>query len=379
MLSLSARGLTHGDISAHLADVYGSEVSKTTISTITDKVLDSMGEWQNRPLDPVYPVVFIDAIHVKVRDGQVANRPIYVALAVTVDGNRDILGLWAGDGGEGAKYWQQVLTEVKNRGVTDVLMLVCDGLKGLPESVGNVWPQTIVQTCVVHLIRGSFRYAARQDWDKLARALRPIYTADTVSAAEDRFLEFTEAWGAKYPAIVRLWENAWPEFVPFLQFDKEIRRIGAPPTRSSRSTPASAKPSRPAVTSPTSRPRSSASTSPSWRSTPQAKAGVDPEMEGSPQRFRHLIRRPPQQPQTSMTTQPSYTVRLTDPAMEARKSRRCRTCDAAPIPRPQWSLAMEARKSGGGGSLDHAFRQPAMEPGHGGQEEPQRFGTTCTW
>jgi len=176
VLSLSARGLTHGDIAAHLADVYGSEVSKTTISTITDKVLDSMGEWQNRPLDPVYPVVFIDAIHVKVRDGQVANRPIYVALAVTVEGNRDILGLWAGDGGEGAKYWQQVLTEIKNRGVADVLMLVCDGLKGLPESVGNVWPQTIVQTCVVHLIRGSFRYAARQDWDKLARALRPIYS-----------------------------------------------------------------------------------------------------------------------------------------------------------------------------------------------------------
>ncbi len=222
VLSLSARGLTHGDIAAHLADVYGSEVSKTTISTITDKVLDSMGEWQNRPLDPVYPVVFIDAIHVKVRDGQVANRPIYVALAVTVDGNRDILGLWAGDGGEGAKYWQQVLTEIKNRGVADVLMLVCDGLKGLPESVGNVWPKTIVQTCVVHLIRGSFRYAARQDWDKLARARRPIYTADTVSAAEDRFLEFTEQWGARYPAIVRLWENAWAEFVPFLQFDKEI-------------------------------------------------------------------------------------------------------------------------------------------------------------
>ena len=159
------------------------------------------------------------------RSGALANRPIYVALAVTVDGNRDILGLWAGDGGEGAKYWQQVLTEIKNRGVADVLMLVCDGLKGLPESVGNVWPQTIVQTCVVHLIRGSFRYAARQDWDKLARALRPIYTADTVSAAEDRFLEFTEQWGSKYPAIVRLWENAWPEFVPFLQFDKEIRRI----------------------------------------------------------------------------------------------------------------------------------------------------------
>jgi len=117
--------MTHGDISAHLADVYGSEVSKTTISTITDTVLEGMAEWQNRPLDPVYPVLFIDCIHVKVRDGQVANRPIYIALAVTVEGNRDILGLWIGDGGEGAKYWQQVLTEIKNRGVEDVLMLVC--------------------------------------------------------------------------------------------------------------------------------------------------------------------------------------------------------------------------------------------------------------
>ncbi|SDB80408.1 Transposase (or an inactivated derivative) [Raineyella antarctica] len=225
VLSLSARGMTHGDISAHLADVYGSQVSKTTISTITDKVLDGMAEWQGRPLDPVYPVVFIDAIHVKIRDGQVANRPIYVALAVTVEGNRDILGLWAGDGGEGAKYWQQVLTEIKNRGVEDVLMLVCDGLKGLPESVANVWPATIVQTCIVHLMRNSFRYAARQDWDAISRGLKPVYQASTVEQAEERFLEFAEAWGKKYPAIVRLWENAWAEFVPFLQFDREIRRI----------------------------------------------------------------------------------------------------------------------------------------------------------
>ena len=150
VLSLSARGMTHGDIAAHLADVYGTDVSKTTISTITDKVLDGMHEWQNRPLDPVYPVVFIDAIHVKVRDGQVANRPIYMALAVTADGNRDILGLWCGDGGEGAKYWLQVLTELKNRGVEDILMLVCDGLKHLPDTVNTVWPDTIVQTSSVH-------------------------------------------------------------------------------------------------------------------------------------------------------------------------------------------------------------------------------------
>ena len=173
----------------------------------------------------MYPVVFIDCIHVKVRDGQVANRPVYVALAVTVDGNRDILGLWVGDGGEGAKYWLQVLTELRNRGVEDVCMVVCDGLKGLPDAIGTVWPQAITQTCVVHLMRASFRYAARQDWDKFSKALKPIYTAPTAKAAEDRFLDFQEVWGAKYPAIVRLWENAWAEFVPFLQFDPAIRRI----------------------------------------------------------------------------------------------------------------------------------------------------------
>jgi len=213
VLSLSARGMTHGDIAAHLADVYGSDVSKTTISTITDKVLDGMSEWQNRPLDPVYPVVFIDAIHVKVRDGQVANRPIYIALAVTTEGNRDILGLWAGDGGEGAKYWLSVLTEIKNRGVGDVLMVVCDGLTGLPDAVNSVWKDTIVQTCVVHLMRNSFKYSARQDWDAISRGLKPVYQAATVAEAEERFLEFAEAWGTKYPAIIRLWTNAWPENV----------------------------------------------------------------------------------------------------------------------------------------------------------------------
>ncbi|MFD8760478.1 IS256 family transposase [Streptomyces mirabilis] len=225
VLSLSAKGLTHGEISAHLAEVYGADVSKTTISVITDKVMDGMAEWQNRPLDRVYPVVFIDAINVKIRDGQVANRPIYVALAVTAEGHRDILGLWAGDGGEGAKHWLRVLSELKNRGVEDVLMLVCDGLKGLPDAVGEVWPRTVVQTCVVHLLRASFRYAARQDWDKIAKALKPVYTAPTEDAATTRFLEFAETWGKKYPAIVRLWESSWPEFTPFLQFDAEIRRI----------------------------------------------------------------------------------------------------------------------------------------------------------
>jgi putative transposase len=228
VISLSAKGLTTGEVAAHLGEVYGAEVSRQTISTITDKVVDGMTEWQNRPLDPVYPVVFIDAIHVKIRDGKVANRPIYVALAVTADGHRDILGLWAGDasaGGEGAKYWLHVLTEIKNRGVNDVLMVVCDGLTGLPDAVTATWPATITQTCVVHLLRNSFRYAGRQHFDQVAKALRPIYTAPTEAAAMERFLEFAEIWGERYPAIVRLWENAWAEFVPFLSFDTEIRKI----------------------------------------------------------------------------------------------------------------------------------------------------------
>jgi putative transposase len=225
VLSLSARGLTHGEISAHLAEVYGAEVSKTTISTITDKVVEGMAEWQNRPLDSTYPVVFIDCVHVKIRDGQVANRPIYMALAVTCDGMREILGLWAGDGGEGAKYWMHVLTEIKNRGVADVCMVVCDGLKGLPEAIEAVWPQAVTQTCVVHLLRASFRYAARQHWDAIARALRPVYTAPTEDAALERLVEFEEAWGRKYPAIIKLWNSAWAEFVPFLNFDVEIRRV----------------------------------------------------------------------------------------------------------------------------------------------------------
>ncbi|MFD9820165.1 IS256 family transposase [Streptomyces violascens] len=225
VLSLSAKGLTHGEISAHLAEVYGAEVSKQTITTITDKVMEGMAEWQSRPFDRVYPVVFVDAINVKIRDGQVANRPIYLAMAVTVEGTREILGIWAGDGGEGAKHWLQVFTELRNRGVEDVLMLVCDGLKGLPDAVETVWPRTVVQTCIVHLIRNGIRYVARQDWDKVAKDLRPVCTAPNEAAATERFLEFSDAWGKKCPAVVKLWSDAWAEFVPFLSFDVEIRKV----------------------------------------------------------------------------------------------------------------------------------------------------------
>lgn len=159
-------------------------MSKDTISRITDKVLEEMIEWQNRPLDRVYPVVFIDAIHVKIRDGQVTNRPIYVAIGVTVNGERDILGLWAGDGGEGAKFWLAVLTEIKNRGVADVCIVVCDGLKGLPEAINTVWELAVVQTCVIHLIRNTFRFAPRQHWDEMSRDLKPVYTAPTEARGE---------------------------------------------------------------------------------------------------------------------------------------------------------------------------------------------------
>ncbi|HZN76793.1 MAG TPA: IS256 family transposase [Micromonosporaceae bacterium] len=225
VLSLTARGLTTGEVSAHFAEVYGAKVSKDTISKITEKVVEEMTEWRNRPLDRVYPVIFIDAIVVKVRDGQVVNRPIYVVIGVSVDGERDILGLWAGDGGEGAKFWLAVLTELKNRGVDDVCIAVCDGLKGLPESITTTWQYTQVQACVLHLIRNTFRYASRKDFDALAKDLRPVYTAANEQAAAARFDEFADTWGARYPAIIRLWRAAWTEFIPFLDYDVEIRRI----------------------------------------------------------------------------------------------------------------------------------------------------------
>ncbi|GIH11256.1 IS256 family transposase [Rhizocola hellebori] len=226
VISLTARGLTSGEICAHLAEVYGTSVSKETISVITDRVLDTMTEWQSRPLDPVYPVIFVDAIYLKIRDGQVANRPVYVALGVTCEGGSDVLGLWVGDSnGEGAKYWLRVLSEIRNRGVGDVCMLVCDGLKGLPEVVAQVWPQTVVQQCIIHLLRNTFRYATKKDWAQIARDIKPVYTAASEQAALDAFAEFSDRWEKKYPAITRLWSDAWPEMVPFLAFDVEIRKV----------------------------------------------------------------------------------------------------------------------------------------------------------
>lgn len=225
IVSLYAKGLTTGEIQDHLEEIYGAEVSKDTISRITDAVNSEAAEWQNRPLDALYPMIFIDAIVVKIRDGAVANRPIYVAMAVTMDGERDVLGLWVGNGGEGAKHWLNVLTEIKNRGVNDVLIVCCDGLNGLPDAVGATWPAADVQTCVVHLVRNTLRYTSRQHWAKITRDLRTVYTAPTLDAATERFAEFEDRWGGRYPAVINLWRSSWEEFIPFLSFPSEVRSM----------------------------------------------------------------------------------------------------------------------------------------------------------
>jgi transposase-like protein len=226
VLSLSAKGLTYGEISAHFADVYGASVSEDVVGRITDRVVAEMQAWWARPLERVYAAVFIDAIMVKVRDGQVRNKPVYAAIGVDLAGHKDILGMWAGDGdGESAKFWYAVLTDLRARGVRDVFFVVCDGLKGLPDSVGAVFPAAIVQTCVIHLIRGTFRYASRKYWDQLSKDLKPIYQAPTVEAAAAALDALEATWGARYPAMIRLWRNAWEEFIPFLAYDVEIRRV----------------------------------------------------------------------------------------------------------------------------------------------------------
>jgi len=225
VLSLYARGLTTGEIAAHFDQIYGASVSKETISRITDKVIEEMQAWSTRPLQEVYAAIFIDAIVVKVRDGQVANRPIYAAIGVSLAGEKDVLGLWAGTGGEGAKFWMSVLTDLRNRGIKDTFFVVCDGLKGLPEVVGHVWPLSTVQTCIIHLIRNTFRLSSRKDWDALKHDVKPIYTAVNAEAARSALEELTEKWGNKYGAIIRLWNNAWEEFIPFLDYDVEIRTV----------------------------------------------------------------------------------------------------------------------------------------------------------
>ena len=215
VISLYAKGMTTGDIQAHLREIYQTDISRETISKITDAIVEDMVAWQNRPLDPLYAVVLIDAIVIKVRGTQVANRPVYVAIGVNLDGERDVLGMWLGpSGGEGAKQWATMLTELRNRGLLDALIVCCDGLKGLPESIRTTWPDATVQTCVVHMVRNSLRYASKKHWSAIVKDMRAIYEAPTVEAAETRFAEFSAQWRDLYPAMIRSWENSWAEFVP---------------------------------------------------------------------------------------------------------------------------------------------------------------------
>lgn len=226
IISLYAKGMTTGDIQAHLAEIYDTEVSRETISKITDAIVEDMLAWQHRPLDSLYAVVLIDAIVIKIRGSQVANRPVYVAIGVNMDGERDVLGLWVGPtGGEGAKQWTTMLTELRNRGLQDALIVCCDGLKGLPESIRTTWPHATVQTCVVHLVRNTLRYVSKKYWGQITREMREIYTAPSLPAAEALFDEFAERWRDQYPAMIASWENAWGEFTPFLEFPPELRRI----------------------------------------------------------------------------------------------------------------------------------------------------------
>lgn len=227
VLSLYARGLTTGEISAHFAEVYGASVSKDLVSTITDRVVEEMQGWATRPLATHYVAVFVDAIRVRVRDGQVANRPFYVALGVDLQGRRDVLGIWAGTSGDGesSKFWVSILTELKNRGVKDIFYLVCDGLKGMPDSVRAIYPDTIVQTCIIHLIRNTFKYSSKRYWTEIAKDVKVIYTAANAEAAWAAFEAMDTKWGDRYPAIGKLWRNAWNEFVPFLDYDIEIRKL----------------------------------------------------------------------------------------------------------------------------------------------------------
>lgn len=225
VLALYARGMTTRDISAHLRELYGTDVSHELISKATEHVLDEFRAWQKRPLDAVYPIVYIDAIFVGVRDGaHVKKRAFYVALGMGLDGKRDVLGLWVAET-EGAKFWLEIFTELKNRGVNDVLFLCADGLTGLDRAIEAAFPNAVHQTCIVHLIRAAMRFVSWADRKALAAALKPLYTAENEAAAAEALAELETAWGTKYPAAIRTWKQRWTLFVPFLAYPVPVRRI----------------------------------------------------------------------------------------------------------------------------------------------------------
>ena len=226
IVAMYARGMTVREIQGFLAEQYGTEVSPEFISSVTDAVMAEVGAWQARPLEPMYPVVFFDALRVKIReDAVVRNKAIYLALGILPDGTRDILGLWI-ENTEGAKFWMKVFNDLKTRGVADILIAVTDGLKGIGEALSAVIPATTLQTCIVHLIRNSLDYASWKDRKLLAAALRPVYTAASAEAAERALNDFERgAWGQRYPTVTAAWRRAWDRVIPFFAFPPEVRRV----------------------------------------------------------------------------------------------------------------------------------------------------------
>ena len=225
ILALYSRGLSTRDIEAHLAEIYGVKVGRDLISRVTDAVMDDVRDWAKRPLEDIYPIVFLDCMVLKIREGgTVQRRALYLALGVTLDGERDVLGMWFQET-EGAKFWMQVLADLRQRGVKDILIACVDGLKGFPEAIEAIFPKTTVQTCVVHLIRSSLRYVPRREREQVARDLKPIYTAVDADQAHAELDAFDEKWGQRFPVITQAWLDAWEYVIPFLAFPAEVRRV----------------------------------------------------------------------------------------------------------------------------------------------------------
>ena len=224
ILSLYARGMTVREIQAHLQEMYGAEVSPSLISSVTDAVMDEVKTWQSRPLEAVYPIVYLDCLHVKVREGAVRVKAVYLAIGVTLAGEKEVLGLWLAQT-EGAKFWLQVVTELKNRGVQDIFIACVDGLKGFPEAIEAVFPQTAVQLCLVHMVRHSLNYVTWKRRPEVAADLRRIYTAATADEAEQRLGEFEAKWDADYLPIGQSWRRNWERITPFFDFPPEVRKV----------------------------------------------------------------------------------------------------------------------------------------------------------
>ena len=225
ILSMYARGMTTRDIQAHLEEIYGVEVSPDLISTVTDGIISEVKQWQDRPLEGVYPIVFFDSLVMKIRDeGRIVNKAVYLAIGVGLDGMKDVLGIWIAKS-EGAKLWLQVFTELKNRGMNDVLIACVDGLQGLPEAIESVYPQAEVQLCIVHMVRNSLKFVSYKDRKKIAADLKNIYRAPTVEQAEEALGDFEEVWDSRYPMISKSWRNNWSRIIPFFAYCEEIRKV----------------------------------------------------------------------------------------------------------------------------------------------------------